>query len=98
MNGTGSNSDFNLDRLKAETGALRVISGSHKQPFHDRLDNIQNLKYSWLRKNSVAASESSFISPIPSYASESNLGDMVIEFIMQALENQKIDICVRLIL
>jgi len=44
MNGTGSNSDFNLDRLKAETGALRVISGSHKQPFHDRLDKYTELK------------------------------------------------------
>ena len=69
---------FYLDQLKAETGALRVIPGSHKQPFHDQLDNIQNLKYSWIRKNYSAASESSFISPIPSYACESNPGDMVI--------------------
>jgi len=69
---------FYLDELKANSGALRVIPGSHKQPFHDELDNIKNLKYSWIRQNYNAASESSFISPIPSYSCESNPGDLVI--------------------
>ena len=69
---------FYLDSLTSQNGALRVIPGSHKQPFHDELAHIKNLNYSWIRKNYTAASKSSFIAPIPSYACESNPGDLVI--------------------
>jgi len=69
---------FYLDAMKSDNGALRVIPGSHLQPWHDYLDNIKTLKYKWVRKNNKSAASGQNILEIPGYACETTPRDVIL--------------------
>ena len=44
-----------LQPVRADTGALRVIPGSHKRPWFDELDERPPLRYAWARQDFARA-------------------------------------------
>ena len=76
-----------LDPTTKETGALRVIPGSHRSPYHDSLKPLMqyHIKYEGLRSKDESKPSSLpslpfgvVSSDIPSHAIESNPGDVII--------------------
>jgi len=66
-----------LQSVRADTGALRVIPGSHKQPWFEDLDSRPPLKYAWARQDFSRAEADDVIDSIPAYVCESDPGDVV---------------------
>ena len=66
-----------LQPVRAHTGALRVIPGSHKRPWFDELDERPPLRYAWARQNFARAEAPEVIDSIPGFACDSDPGDVV---------------------
>ena len=66
-----------LQPVRADTGALRVIPGSHKQPWFDELDERPPLRYAWAREDFARAEAADVIASVPGYVCESDPGDVV---------------------
>ena len=66
-----------LQPVRADTGALRVIPGSHKRPWFDELDERPPLRYAWARQDFARAEAPEVIGSIPGFACESDPGDVV---------------------
>jgi hypothetical protein len=70
-----------LQPLRADTGALRVIPGSHHRPLFDALENMEGVGPRWSR--AAATPEETHVAietidRVPGYACESNPGDVVL--------------------
>jgi hypothetical protein len=72
--GVGIKFAFYLQGVRAETGALRFIPGSHKSHYHDALGEILPTKYAWARVN-VEEAEGA-VDQVPGYACEMEPGDV----------------------
>ena len=66
-----------LQPVRADTGALRVIPGSHKLPWFDELNERPPLRHGWARQNVARAAAPEVIASIPGFACESDPGDVV---------------------
>ena len=66
-----------LQPVRADTGALRVIPGSHKQPWFDELDERPPLRFAWAREDFARAEADDMIESVPGYVCESDPGDVV---------------------
>ena len=66
-----------LQPVRADTGALRVIPGSHKRPWFDELDERPPLRYAWARQDFARAEVPEVIDSIPGFACESDPGDVI---------------------
>ena len=66
-----------LRPVRADTGALRVKPGSHKQPWFDELDERPPLRYAWARPDFPRAEADDVIESIPGYVCDSDPGDIV---------------------
>ena len=75
--GTGVKFAMYLQPVRADTGALRVIPGSHKRPWFDELDERPPLKHAWARQDHARAEANDVIESIPGYVCESDPGDVV---------------------
>ena len=79
----GSNDDSGvhlvmyLQPVRANTGALRVIPGSHKSPWFEELDERPPLRYAWTRQDFARAEAPELIDSIPAYVCETDPGDVV---------------------
>ena len=75
--GSGVKFAIYLQPVDANTGALRVIPGSHKRPWFDDLDKKPPLRYAWVRLNNDQAEDTKVIESIPSFVCKSTPGDVV---------------------
>ena len=66
-----------LQPVRANTGALRVIPGSHKRSWFDELDLRPPLRYAWAREDFARAEADDVIGSVPGYVCESDPGDVV---------------------
>jgi len=66
-----------LQPVGANTGALRVIPGSHKRPWFDELDEQPPLRYAWARQDFTRAEADDVIESIPGFVCETKPGDVV---------------------
>jgi hypothetical protein len=66
-----------LQPVRAKTGCLRVIPGSHRRPWFDDLDDRPPLRYAWARQDFARAEADEVIDSVPGYACESDPGDVV---------------------
>ena len=66
-----------LQPVRADTGALRIIPGSHNSPWFEELDERPPLRYAWARQDYARAEESELIDSIPAYVCETDPGDVV---------------------
>ena len=66
-----------LQPVRADSGALRVIPGSHKRPWFDQLDERPPLRYAWAREDFAGAEAADVIESVPGYVCKSNPGDVV---------------------
>ena len=78
--GYGVKFAFYLEPVRANTGALRVIPGSHRQPWHAALSQLKPIGPRWTRLAATPA-ESKLakdgIDDIPCHVCESDPGDVV---------------------
>ena len=68
---------YPYEPLRAGTGALRVIPGSHLRPWHDTLDENRPLCYAWARKHEEEAAADEVIESIPGYVCETEPCDVI---------------------
>ena len=66
-----------LQPVRADSGALRLIPGSHKRPWFDQLDERPPIRYAWVRQDHARAEADDVIKSVPGYACESDPGDVV---------------------
>jgi hypothetical protein len=63
--------------VRADTGALRVIPGSHLQPFHNEIGAIRTCDYAWIRQdNQVEAC--ALVDSMPSFVCETDPRDVIV--------------------
>ena len=78
--GPGVKFAFYLQPVRADTGALRVIPGSHKKQWFDEIYNYEGVGPRWTRAartEEEAGIASKAISEIPAYVCNSDPGDVV---------------------
>ena len=75
--GTGVHFAMYLQPVRADTGALRMIPGSHNSPWFEELDERPPLRYAWARQDFARAEAPEVIDSIPAYACETDPGDVV---------------------
>ena len=63
-----------LESVRAETGALRVIPGSHRQPFQDEIGAIQACDYAWIRQDNDQEAGAT-VDDIPAFICETDPQD-----------------------
>ena len=66
-----------LQPVRADTGALRIIPGSHNSPWFEELDERPPLRYAWARQDYARAEAPELIDSIPAYVCETDPGDVV---------------------
>lgn len=66
-----------LDPLRAETGALRVIPGSHQKPFHDEIGRLKACDYAWIRQDNHKEA-AVMVGDIPGFVCESDPRDVIV--------------------
>ena len=66
-----------LQPMRADNGALRLIPGSHKNPWFVDLDKHPPLRYAWVRQHYEKAESDEVISSVPGYVCETDPGDVV---------------------
>ena len=73
----GVNFGIYLQPLRTDTGALRLVPGSHLRPWSDELDGRSPLSYAWVRQDRKRAAGNDVIRSVPGYACETDPGDVV---------------------
>ncbi len=66
--------------LTAQTGALRLLGGSHLQPWHNQLDEMEPIGAKWYRHSATEqekALANATIDKIPAYVCETEPGDVI---------------------
>ena len=66
-----------LHPVRADTGALRVIPGSHLKPFHDEIGIIEACDYAWIRQNNQEEA-CAMVDSIPAFVCETDPRDVVV--------------------
>ena len=66
-----------LEPVRAETGTLRVIPESRRQPFHDEVGSIKACNYAWIRQDNQNEA-CAMMDEIPAFVCETNPRDMVV--------------------
>ena len=66
-----------LQPVRADTGALLVVPGSHKRPWFDELDERPSLRYAWARQDFARAEADDVIESVPGHGCETDPGDVV---------------------